>query len=122
MTSMLSYKVNKRANFDPLAVINGFKAKLKLIKNQVFEGDKGTFSHICAYNMCIILSFVIGNSGGLIITAHISPYLFSGTPDNGVVAGATGVKVLFHNNSIIGNIMVGQDRLETNLLQLFTHP
>jgi len=34
---------------------------------------------------------------------------------------ATGAKVPFHNN-IIDNFMVDQDRLETNLLQLFMHP
>jgi len=33
----------------------------------------------------------------------------------------TGTEVPFHN-SIIGNFMVYQDRLETNLLQLFAHP
>jgi len=35
--------------------------------------------------------------------------------------GATGAEVPFHT-SIIGNFMVYQDRLETNLLQLFGHP
>jgi len=35
--------------------------------------------------------------------------------------GPTGVEMSFHN-SITGNVMVDQDRLETNLLQLFTHP
>ena len=35
--------------------------------------------------------------------------------------GETGVEVPFHN-SIIGTFMVYQDRLETNLLQLFGHP
>jgi len=35
--------------------------------------------------------------------------------------GATGAEVLFHNR-IIGNFMVFEDRLETNLLQLFAHP
>jgi len=34
---------------------------------------------------------------------------------------ATWAEVSFHN-SIIGNFMVYQDRLETNLLQLFGHP
>jgi len=34
--------------------------------------------------------------------------------------GATEAEVPFHNS--IGNFMVYQDRLETNLLQLFTHP
>ena len=33
----------------------------------------------------------------------------------------TGAEVAFHN-SIIGNFIVYQDRFETNLLQLFTHP
>jgi len=32
----------------------------------------------------------------------------------------TGAEVLFHNR-IIGNFIVYQDRLETNLLQLFAH-
>jgi len=35
--------------------------------------------------------------------------------------GATGTEVLFHN-SIIGNLMSYQDRLEIKLLQLFGHP
>ena len=35
--------------------------------------------------------------------------------------GCNGAAVLFHN-SIIGNFMVYQDRLEINLLQLFGHP
>jgi len=34
---------------------------------------------------------------------------------------ATGVEVPFHN-SIIGNLMVYQDRLQKNLLQLFGQP
>jgi len=38
-----------------------------------------------------------------------------------VQKGATGAEVPFHN-SIIDNFMVYQDRLETNLLQLFGHP
>jgi len=33
----------------------------------------------------------------------------------------TSITTAFHN-SIIGNFMVYQDRLETNLLQLFGHP
>jgi len=36
------------------------------------------------------------------------------------LTGGTGVGVLFHN-SIIGTFMMYQDRLETNLLQLFAH-
>jgi len=32
--------------------------------------------HTCACNMYIISRFVIGSSGGLIIMAHTSPYLF----------------------------------------------
>ena len=35
--------------------------------------------------------------------------------------GTTGAEVLYHN-SIIGNIMLYQDLLETNLLQVFGHP
>jgi len=35
--------------------------------------------------------------------------------------GATGAEVPFHN-STIGEFMVYQDRLETNLLRLFGHP
>jgi len=35
--------------------------------------------------------------------------------------GATGADVPFHN-SIIGNFIVYEDRLEINLLQLFPHP
>jgi len=48
-------------------------------------------------------------------------------PENGDIAfrlfkrGSTGAEVPFHN-SILGNFMVYQDRLETNLLQLFVHP
>jgi len=57
--------------------------------------------------------------------------LCTGTPENGGMAGAlsplpfqkgaTGAEVLFQN-SIIGNFMVYQHRLEINLLQLFRHP
>ena len=56
--------------------------------------------------------------------------LCAGTPENGDMAGAfppppfskgcNGVAVPFHN-SIIGNFMVYQDRLEINLPQLFGH-
>jgi len=52
-------------------------------------------------------------------------------PENGDMAGAfpplpfqkgcNGAAVPFHN-SIIGNFMVYQDRLELNLLQQFGHP
>ena len=35
--------------------------------------------------------------------------------------GETGAEAPFHN-SIIGNFMVYQDRVEVNLLQLFAHP
>jgi len=35
--------------------------------------------------------------------------------------GPTGAEVPFYKN-IIGNFMVYQDRIETNLLQLFAHP
>ena len=35
-------------------------------------------AHTCACNMCINSSFVIGCSGGFIITAHTSPHLFCG--------------------------------------------
>jgi len=34
--------------------------------------------------------------------------------------GDNGAEVDFHNNNI-GNVMVYQDRLETNLMQLFAH-
>jgi len=34
---------------------------------------------------------------------------------------ATGVDLLFHNR-IISNFIVNNDRLETNLLQIFAHP
>ena len=49
-----------------------------------------------------------------------------GTPENGDIApwpykrGRTEAEVPFHN-SIIDNIMAYQDRIETNLLQLFVH-
>jgi len=53
-----------------------------------------------------------------------------GTPGRGFMTGAlppcplkegeTGAQVPLHN-SIISNFMIYQDRLETNLLQLFTH-
>jgi len=56
--------------------------------------------------------------------------LEAATPENGGVighfppslsVGATGTEVPFHK-SIMVNLMVHQDRLETNLLQLFAHP
>jgi len=53
-----------------------------------------------------------------------------GTPERGCMTGAlspfplkrgpTGAQVPLHN-SIISNFMIYQDRLETNLLQLFAH-
>jgi len=35
--------------------------------------------------------------------------------------GAAGIVMPFYNSDI-GNVMIDQDRLETNLLQLFMHP
>jgi len=52
---------------------------------------------------------------------------WAGTPKNGVISPwpfkrrAKGSEVLFHN-SIMGDSTVYQNRLETNLLQLFAHP
>jgi len=55
----------------------------------------------------------------------------TGTPESGSMTrvgtphlskgGETGAEAPFHN-SIIGNFMVYQDRVEVNLLQLFAHP
>jgi len=84
-------------------------------------------------NVCSILKFVTAwQFKGLIKTAHTSPYLFSGTPENWVMAGlpalskggngGRGRSAFFIDRSIISNAIVDQDRLETNLLQLFAHP
>jgi len=62
---------------------------------------------------------------------HQTCSLRTGTPESGGIAwalppltfqkGVTGAVVPFHN-SIIGNFMVYQARIETNFLQLFAHP
>ena len=90
--------------------------------------------HTCACNMCTISSFVI--NWQLRRTDHNGSHkpesvLSSGTSENGSMEAAlsrcpfkmetTGLGVLFHN-SIMGNFMAYQDRLEVNSLQLFAHP
>ena len=44
-----------------------------------------------------------------------------GIPPWPFIKGATGAQVRFYE-SIIGNFMACDDRIETNLLQLFAHP
>ena len=57
---------------------------------------------------------------------YILRELNPGTPERGalspcpVIKGATGAAVPFYEN-IVSNFMVYQDRIETNLLQLFAH-
>ena len=61
-------------------------------------------------------------SPGQLSSKYIGPKIWSNISENlAFQKRSTGAEVRFHN-SIIDIFMVYQDRIETNLLQLFGHP